>query len=326
MRILVIGTGSIGTRHLKLLNAIPDLRPLALPSRAERLAELISAGFAVCETIPAANTLGVRQAIIATDTSRHRDDAQAAIEAGFDILVEKPLASNALIARSICIRAKEADKQIFVGCNMRFNEALNDFRAKIYLLGNIHTVRIECQSYLPDWRPSRPYNEAYSARKEEGGVLRDLIHEIDYAGWLFGWPKKIQANVKNLGRLGIESEEMADILWEIENGPTVSIHLDYLSQPARRMMRAYGENGTLEWDGVCGATTLLLTGNSPQRKDSLQTRNEMYLTQDLAFIQTLNGQLDPRLATGEEGIKALCVCDACRSASEAHCETEIQYL
>ncbi len=37
------------------------------------------------------------------------------------------------------------------------------------------------QSWLPDWRPDRDYRESYSARLDEGGVLRDLVHEIDYA-------------------------------------------------------------------------------------------------------------------------------------------------
>ncbi len=162
-----------------------------------------------CMAVPSlddAIRLGARFCIIATDTGRHALDGIEAAEWGLHLLVEKPLATDATEARRLCARAA-ASRKIFVGCVMRFSKSLNTFREMLNSIGRVNPVRIECQSYLPDWRPARDYRESYSARPDEGGVLRDLIYEIDYAGWLFGWPCALQAKVKNLGRLGINADE-----------------------------------------------------------------------------------------------------------------------
>ena len=42
-------------------------------------------------------------------------------------------------------------------------------------------------SYLPGWRPGTDYRQSYSAqRRLGGGVLLDVIHEVDYAAWVLG--------------------------------------------------------------------------------------------------------------------------------------------
>jgi predicted dehydrogenase len=189
-------------------------------------------------------------------------------------------------------------------------------------IGNIHSVRIEAQSYLPDWRPTRPYKETYSARKDEGGVLLDLIHEIDYAAWLFGWPGSVHARLGNLGRLGIAAEEFAELIWETENGGIVSIRIDYLSKPPRREMRAYGDLGTLTWDGIGGTVNLQKAGNPDHFTQSSQLRNDMFAAQIQAF---LDQEVDHRLATGEAGVKALAICDAARLSSETRHEETVTY-
>ncbi len=324
--IAVIGTGSIGMRHLKVLRQLPGIKSIAIPARAGRVRELTEAGYLAVKDLAEAMETSVAQCIVATDTGRHIRDAQAALENRLDVLVEKPLSTNAKEASLLCKRAAEAGHKIFVGCVLRFSESLNTFRNLQDRIGRLHFVRIECQSYLPEWRPNRSYHDSYSARVEEGGVLRDLIHEIDYAGWLFGWPHAIQARVKNLGRLNIESDEIADLTWETSEGCLIAITLDYLSRPHRRYMRASGEMGTLEWDGINGTVTLTLAGKDNEIFPSGQERDEMFLAQVRAFIEVSRGIYDPRLATGEDGVKALAVCDAARSASENRREETVHYL
>ncbi len=189
------------------------------------------------------------------------------------------------------------------------------FRDWLPTIGRVHTVRIECQSYLPDWRPGRSYRESYAARAEEGGVLRDLIHEVDYAGWLFGWPVWGQGRVRNLGRLGIESEEAAELLWESPEDVLISMSLDYLSRPARRVMRASGEHGTLEWDGIEGRTICWQAGGASEVANTTQSRDEMLRDQDVAFLETCAGRPHPLLARGPDGVAAVGVCDAVRQRS-----------
>lgn len=323
--IAVRGTGSIGEAHLRVLSQAASVRPVAVPVRRTRLAELAAAGFDVAADLQDAVRQGATAAVIATDSGRHLADALEAMACGLDLLVEKPLAVDAEGARRLCARADALGRRVFVGCTLRFSESLQRFHTLLPPVGLVQEVRIECQSYLPEWRPARPYRDSYSARAGEGGVLRDLIHEIDYAGWLFGWPASVQGRLRNLGRLGIEAEEIAELTWETPSGCLVSVCLDYLSRPSRRRMRAYGEEGTLEWDGVANVVAIEWPGGPADVMRSPQTREQMLLAQDAEFLQACAGGADGRLATGEDGVRALAVCDAARRSAESGREAFVEY-
>jgi predicted dehydrogenase len=322
---VVLGTGSIGMQHLRAFQSLRKTKIFAAPIRPERLQELSEAGFTTCKDLRQASKNGAVLAILATDTGRHVRDLGAALKAGLHVLVEKPVSPTAECATTLRRIKQHADRQVFVGCVLRFSESLNQFRAWLPRLGPIHQVRIECQSYLPDWRPHRPYRNSYSARLDDGGVLRDLIHEIDYAGWLFGWPVALQARLKNLGRLGIESEEVAELSWEIQSQTVVSITLDYLTRPPHRNMRAFGERGVLEWNGLTQKVRLEPVRGKPEEFVLLQTRAEMFLSQAKAVVQACRGNIDERLASLEDGIKATAICDAARLASTNRREERIKY-
>lgn len=325
IHVVVLGTGSIGTRHLRVLDQMLGVRPIAVPKHRERAKGLADQGRLTAREVSEAVKMGATLGIVATDTGEHLQDGLLTLESGLDVLVEKPLATNACEANRLARCAKDTGHKLFVGCVLRFSESLNTFRKLLGEAGHLHSVRIECQSYLPDWRPTRPYQNSYSARVGEGGVLLDLVHEIDYAGWLFGWPTALQASIRNLGRLGIAAEEIAELTWEAPGGCLVSVSLDYLSRPPRRQMRACGERGIIEWDGIACTTTAMVDGEPCGKIGASQTRDEMFLAQDRAFINTICGNPDPRLATGEEGVKALAVCDAARRASDNRREEIVEY-
>lgn len=312
-------------RHLDVLRRLGNVHPIAIPKRPERHAWLREAGFATAGDLPEAVHAGARLCIVATDTSQHVRDGLAASELGLDVLVEKPLAVDATSAAPLCLKARQNGHAVLLGCVLRFSESLNDFRGLLPKVGRPHAVRIECQSYLPDWRPERPYRDSYSARADEGGVLRDLIHEIDYAGWLFGWPAALQARVRNVNRLGIAADEAADLLWETAGGCVVSMSLDYLSRPARRFLRVSGDLGTLEWDGINATATFVPASGAPEVLRSSQTHDAMFAAQAQAFIRASQGTRDARLATGDDGVKALAVCDAARRASLSKREEPVAY-
>lgn len=313
--VAVVGTGSIGMRHLEIFRRLPGIRVVAIPVRAERRGELKEQHYAVTDTLEDAVEQGARWCVVATDPGRHLHDASVALAKGCDVLVEKPMVRTAVEAQQLLTCVQREDRKLFVGCVLRFSESLGAFRERLPEVGTIHAVRIECQSYLPDWRLDRPYRASYSARADEGGVLRDLIHEIDYGGWIFGWPQTVTARIKNLGRLGIDAEELADVSWDAPRGCVVSIHLDYLTRPPRRRMVAYGSQGTIEWDGLTQEVTMSLAGRPPTRLSSSQTRDEMFLAQASAMLAAGRGSFDPRLATGEDGERALAICDAARQAA-----------
>lgn len=254
---------------------------------------------------------GARAAVIATDTGRHRADALAALALGMHVLVEKPLAVDAAGAREIAEAARRAGRTALVACVLRFSESLGKFRELLPRVGSVHAVDIECRSYLPDWRPARDYRASYSARAGEGGVLRDLIHELDYALWLFGPAQEPQGRCANLGRLGIEAEETADLAWTAR-GARVTVGLDYLGKPPVRRMTAEGERGTLSWDGMAQTVELRQEG-STERFESRQTVDERFCAQAAAFLSALDGKADDRLCPPQDAIAALELCDLARA-------------
>ena len=299
--------------------------PVAVPKRPHRVRELADEGYSTARQLDEAVSLGVSLCIVATDTGSHIADGLSAVNHGLDVLVEKPLGMEAQEASHLRDYAKQVHRNVFVGCVLRFSESLNIFRDLLDEVGRLHSVRIECQSYLPDWRPDRPYQQSYSARPKEGGVLLDMVHEIDYAGWLFGWPAKLNARLSNLNVLDIEAEEVAEISWQTPAGCVVSINLDYLSRPARRRVRASGERGTIEWDGIAGTVTLMVAGAPDRVLESSQTRNEMFTAQACAFVNAGGAVFDSRLATADDGVKSLAVCGAARQASKSSKEEAVKY-
>lgn len=323
--VAVVGTGSVGMRHLNALKHIDGILPIAVPVRVERCAQLEQEGFLVGEDIPTASKKGATYCIVATDTGRHVFDGLEALKHGMDLLVEKPIGSDASAASALYEGALAAGRMLYVGCVLRFSKSLNAFQNLLEQIGFVYSVSIECRSYLPEWRLARDYRQSYSARGEEGGVLRDLIHEIDYAGWMFGWPKHVQADVKNFGRLDIESEEMAKLWWETDQGVCVSLELDYLSRTSKRIMRAFGQNGVLEWNGVEGKVFLRLPSGAPQVFSFRQTRDEMFLRQAEAFLGCRESGASCQLSAAKEGVMALAICDAARLASKNRREERIHY-
>lgn len=304
--VAVLGTGSIGMRHLEAARAL-GLNVIAVPLRAARRRELAELGFRVADGLASAVTLGATHLVIATDTQRHAEDAGRALALGGHVLVEKPVAESGATAEAI-LRHPNAKSRVRVAYCLRFDPALRHFRARLPGLGHVHSVQIVCQSYLPDWRPNRAFKESYSARKGEGGVLRDLSHEIDYARWLFGAPRTTRSLMQTRSLLGIAAEEAVNILWSTEAQTHVSIRLDYLTRHARRSVLAQGEHGELEWHALRGEVELRLVDGSVENVLHPPDRDALFRAQMLDFISPV-AEESRESCSLEEAIATAKVCD-----------------
>jgi predicted dehydrogenase len=311
--VFVRGTGSIGMRHLRALRDI-NVNAVALPIRAMRLRELEDSGFKAAENFSTEQS-SQKLAIIASASGRHLADTLAALEHDCHVLVEKPLGTTVEGLAQLESAARNRGKKVFAASSLRFADGLQEFRRQLKRIGRVHYVRVECQSFLPDWRPGRDYRASYSARAGEGGVLLDLIHEIDYATWIFGRPQSVFAILQNTRQLGIESEEIADLAWTAPSGATVSMRLDYLTRDPRRKMVAYGESGELEWDAVMQCVHLRVAGEPVQTMVDNQDGEGLLLRQAQAFVEACSGGASGDLCTLEEGAFAVALCDAARRSS-----------
>jgi predicted dehydrogenase len=316
MLVLVVGTGSIGMRQLKILHALPQVVAVAVPVRPGRADELRRLGFETALDLQSALSRGPAGALIATDTSRHVADAAVCLEA-CDALVEKPLAATAAGGRQLQETAERLRRRLHVAFCLRFDDGLRWLRDRLSSLGAIRAADVECLSWLPDWRPDRALSSTYSARPGEGGVLLDLIHEIDYCGWLLGRPTRVFAHLENRQIIGLPPviEETARLLLEHADGLRTTIRLSYAVRPPSRRLRVWGEHGLLVWDGVNRKAERLDVRGTTLESFSWEGPQRMYQAQAEAWLSALRGVEVPPLASGSAGVEALAVCDAARQSA-----------
>lgn len=306
-RVCVVGTGSIGLRHLNVLKGMPGITALAAPKRPARVAELQTMGF-TC--IDAGGDLSrIDAAIIASDTSEHVTDA---LRFDCPVLIEKPMAIDAAASEPLRNRKHSAH----VACVLRFNPGLAWVSEKLPELGRVQLVDAECLSWLPAWRPTQDYRASYSSRVDEGGVLRDLIHEIDYLHWLFGPAASVSASVWNSGQLGLspQLEESCTAAIHTCAGTRITLRLSFAVQPSSRRLRIWGERGQLTWDALGRRASLISIQGEEIDSKSWTDPAQMYTEQLAGWIRLVREKVPSQVASFEDGLAALRVVDAIRQS------------
>lgn len=294
MRVVVIGAGSIGQRHLRNLLALGhDVVAVLDPSaaRCDEVRRIAPARCLVTADERAAFDRDAAAAVICSPTHRHLDQARAAVRRGWHVFVEKPL-SHALQGLDALI--EEADRgrrAVLVGCNLRFLPSLQLVRRLVEdgRIGRPLSARAHCGYYLPYWRPATDYRDGYGARQATGGgIILDSIHEFDYLTWLLGMPREVFAYAGKVSTLEIDTEDTADVLMRFDYGTVANVHLDYLQRTYRRSCDLIGEDGVIAWDYVSQSVTVY--GKDDRRmevfQESINTeRNQMFMDEMRHFIR-----------------------------------------
>ncbi len=193
-------------------------------------------------------------AVIATPSHLHAEQLMALLGAGIPCYVEKPVVADMDQARALedFLRFLPTLAPTQTGCNLRFLPSLDRLRSMIRggTLGHVVRATLEVGQWLPDWRPSQDYRSSYSAHAGQGGgVILDLVHELDQARWLFGEFDRVHAVAGHFSSLDIDAEDTACILLGRDTGPpAVSIGLDYVSRQRVRRYSIVGESATAVWD------------------------------------------------------------------------------
>jgi predicted dehydrogenase len=251
VKILFTGLGSIGTRHLKLLKQRnEDHRFLAYRSGKGENKKKYS-GVEEYSDLQQALQEKPDVAFITNPTHLHVPTAISCARVGCDLFIEKPLSDSLEGVEKLEKLAAGKDLITYLACNLRFHPVLVKTRELLEAgkIGSVRYFRVECGSYLPDWRPARDYRSSYSADPDRGGgVLLDLIHEIDYSCWLFGRPDNVKGAARKISDLKIKSNDFAEMIFEFDADLSGSIQLDYFSRVPRRMVQIQGEKGMLVGD------------------------------------------------------------------------------
>jgi len=318
-RIGLIGLGSIGRRHLRLIKELrPDVEVFVV--RSGRGLKCIEEALAdgIVYAMDQLEGLSIDAAIISSPASYHVDQALKLVGLGIPLLVEKPLSHNLDKTQDLMELTESSQVCALVGYVFRHSEDLNYFQKVVTdsQAGPFSEVRIVCSSYLPEWRPGQDYFESVSAKVNlGGGVLLELSHELDYANWLFGPFESIEASIINSGLLQLEVEDTADLKLMSRNGLSVSIHIDFVSKHPVRECMIEGVTGYFHWDGIKCAVGSQSSSGCFKVKEFDDNRDQMYRSQLSHFMACVEQGIQPKVSL-DEGIEVLKLIDAAKRSSQ----------
>ncbi len=310
MRLVIIGAGSIGQRHLRNLAALGHDVVAAFDPDAARLREVQPLAPSGCRlTTDETEAFGqdADAAVICSPNHRHLDQARAAVARRWHVFVEKPLSHTLDGIGALVDEAARSGRVVLVGCNLRFLPSLQLVRRLVEdgRIGRLLSARAHCGYYLPSWRPATDYRAGYGAKQATGGgIILDSIHEFDYLMWLLGRPREVFAYAGKVSSLEIDTEDTADILMRFDYGTVANVHLDYLQRTYRRSCDLIGEDGVIAWDYIGQSVTVY--GKEDRRievfQESINTeRNQMFLDEMRHFVRCVEHRETPVLAAAAAG-------------------------
>lgn len=177
-RILVVGGGLIGSRHVDAVLAHPDcaLVGLADPDPNLRTDVPLFADMAEVQ-IP------VDGVIIATPTHLHATHGAEAAARGWHMLIEKPVTGTLDEARQLQNKVHHAGVASLVGHHRRYHAAVGQLRS---LLGEGRIGRIVNASLI--WAMRKPDSYFEGNWRTAGGspVMINLVHDIDLLRFVIG--------------------------------------------------------------------------------------------------------------------------------------------
>lgn len=322
-RILIVGHGSIGKRHLRIVrSSLPDADIRVLRHQpCTETPELANGCFG---SLADALAFSPELAVLANPAPFHLAIARPLAESGCHLLIEKPLADKPDAVRALLDTTTAHGVILQVGYNLRFLPSLVRFRdlVRAKRLGRTLSVRCEIGQYLPSWRPGTDYRLGVSARSElGGGVLLELSHELDYLRWIFGEIAWVNAWTGKLSGLEIDVEDTAHLtLGHLGHDPgkalVTSLSMDFIRHDTTRTCLAIGENGSLRWQATSGSIDYLPAGAGIWETifEHMPERDESYLAQWRHFLDCVESGRMP-LVTGEDGLATLTVIAAARQSS-----------
>lgn len=317
--VLVCGAGSIGIRHITNLVDL-NVNVFVWRNRKAKLTELEAlynvTAFADIDTaIKAADAV-----VIATETSTHLDIAFKAANQGKALYIEKPLSNSIDRLNDFSKLAEDKNLTVEVGYQLRSHPNLvflKDFLASSDL-GPLYTYRFVVGQRLDAWRPGTDYRHSYSASKQKGGgVLLDLVHEIDLINWLTGPIDSVLARMDKVSDLEIETEDLVNVIFTNKSSSVGQLQMDYLTPGYRRSMELVFRDALIVWNYQEGVLQLHdTTSNRILHQVAPDfNRNSMFIELMKHFLNNLNKAAPEPLCSLEDAIDTQVIVHAINKAA-----------
>lgn len=323
-RVLLVGYGSIGQRHLRIVReSLPDA--LILVFRHQPTTDIPEMADLITSSMDVVRSFAPEAAIVANPAPFHLEIATALAVMGCHLLIEKPVSDKSGGVEDFLETARAAGVICQVGYNLRYLPSLSRFRDLINdgLVGKPLSVRCEIGQYLPSWRPDTDYRTGVSARSDMGGgVLLELSHEIDYLRWIFGEVYWVSSWVGNVGDLDIDVEDTAHTILGFKSKglrkPVIAnLNLDFIRRDTTRICTVIGTDGSLRWNGLTGVIDIYKSGSNSWDEYVVipHQRDDSYRAQWDHFLSSTAGCKEP-LVDGNAGLEVLKIVEAAKASAQ----------
>lgn len=321
MKVLVVGCGSIGKRHLRNLQEIGVEKVGAVDTREDRreeVRELLGIG-SIYGTTEDALADGYDAVVVGVPTAYHTAVARSAVRAGAHVLVEKPVSNREDGLVDLLSEAGERNLVFMVGYTYRFWPPLQAVKQLLDdgAIGRPYAAQITFSEYLPDWHPWEDYRRWFMASKEQGGgAILDESHTIDIARWLFGEIDSVMAVNGKFSHLEIDADDLATIIATFKSGLIGTIHMDIFGRQPRKDMAIIGERGNITWDFYANQVKLQDPTRKVEQSWSFSCeRNDMFVSEVRHWLDCVEGRATPP-ADGHDALRTLHVILAAIESSD----------
>lgn len=318
----VIGAGSIGRRHIRLLNDRDDVSvSIVEPFEAsyKRIEEEIGV-FKRYESIDEALASGeVDAVVIATPHGMHAQMAIKALAAGVDVFCEKPMSDSLPECVKMLEAVKKSGKVFQTGFMFRFDPFVVGIKKMIDegKIGDVVYFSSRFCSYnillcsVTRHQADHPYS-----------LPMDTIHDTDLLHFFTGRiPDHVYASGYQAGNMELSSNpNFIDIIYRYDTGDLGAMsHFDYVAHPQVHDLMIVGNKGYISGDFMSGDVTVGYIDGSKEEVTLSRETDDIYMAEWQSFIEAINGEHKPENSAESAIVATLllqCQIDSAKSGKE----------
>lgn len=261
--------------------------------------------------------------VLASPNALHREQAEAAMKAGLDVLVEKPIAETVSDGLAMVELADQTRRILMVGHNMRYGAAVR----RAYAL--IRNGRIgEIVSFEIHFSSDRGFeldSASWRLRPEAPPLLSMMqlgIHGVDLIHYLVGRIAGVAARARSVTTPPGVVDNVAAVM-ETASGVPGTLVSNYCS-PVDFSFRIAGTNGTLH--GTPLSMRFIPRGEGDEEaRDTSDYPLGSYIAQMVAFGDAVKDRGRPE-TDGRGGVQALAVVEAMAKSVESDGFVEVPLI
>jgi UDP-N-acetylglucosamine 3-dehydrogenase len=310
-RLVVVGLGSIGKRHARLLAERDNITVELCDPSTERLNEAIKERGEMPSHHSFDRMIESKpdMVLIATPHHLHVEQTIAALRSGAHVICEKPMSDRLSNAKKVLETTLNKGQVLSYGFSNHFHPGILKVRELMNSgsLGEIRYIHFHIGTYGTLLNSISRYQE-----ETEGALLMDYVHQPDLLYWMLGKnPRGVYASGGEGGNMEISSNPNAiTLVLDYDSGLTSSIHLNYIQFPDRYHLECVGDRGWVYYDLISNTCTVGRRNDTSISREVLYfERDSIYKAEHQAFFDAIEGKRSPE-SPAEEAIQSMVVLEA----------------